>query len=110
MKVNFKGFECELEFKQYYNNNTAIVLMGIADDYIGEVVGYETTNTEHIFNTNIVRVKEYSEYTGMDKALMEHRVIYPTPVNTVETRFIEVSLYLLTDDAMKKLINKRKEE
>lgn len=111
MKVEFKGFKCELEFKQYYNNNnTAIVLMGIADDYIGEIVGYATTNTDHILPVNIVAIKDYSENTGMAKALVEHGVIYPTPVNTVETGFIEVSFYLLTDEAMKELINQRKEE
>lgn len=110
MKVNFKGFECELEFKQYYNNNTAIVLMGIADDYIGKVVGYATTNTDHILPTNTVVIKDYSENTGMTKTLVEHGVIYPTPVNTVDTGFTTVSFYLLTDEAMKELINQIKEE
>src|SRR5699024_12359103 len=99
MKVNFKGFECELEFKQYYNNNTAIILMGIADDYIGEVVGYATTNTDHILPTNIVAIKDYSENTGMANALVEHGVIYHTHVYTVVTGFIELFFYNMTTEA-----------
>lgn len=108
MEVEFKGFKCKLEFKQYYNNNTAIVLMGIADDYIGEVVSYVTTNTDHILPINTVAI--YSENTGMAKVLVEYGVIYPTPVNTVDNGFTTVSFYLLTDEAMKELVNQMREE
>lgn len=110
MEIEFKEFKCKLEFKQYYNNNTAIILMGIADDYVGEVVGYSTTNTEHILPANTVAIKDYSENTGMAKALVDYGVIYPTPVNTVESGFVEISFYLLTDKAMKELIRQREEE
>ena len=98
MQVNFSGYQCNLSFGQYRNGAKAISLVSVTD---GSPVAVATVNVErHSLNDNEVLIKDYSENTGMLKALQEANVIDDVLLDVIESGYVEIPCYSLTDEAL----------
>ena len=107
LNVNFNGFNCYVEFGQYGNGNTAILLKDHEDD---GTVAVATTNTGTEVPPNIVAVKDWSENSGMTAALVLFGVIEPERCRSEEIGFVDVEFYPLTGAALQELEEAQKGE
>lgn len=105
MDVTFNGFHCYIEFGQYGNGNTAILLKDHEDD---GTVAVATTNTGTEVPENIVAVKDWSENSGMVATLAAFNVIDPKLYRSEESGFVQVEYFPLTTRAVQELEKQKK--
>ncbi len=104
MDVQFKVYECEIEFGKYVNGNTAIQLIGKqGTKWEGELVAVASVNGEREVQENIVGIKNWSENEGMSEALIKANVIEEELLFTEPTGFVTIEYYKLTARALEKL-------
>ena len=86
--VHFNGYECTVSISRYLATNTpAIILYDIED---GQEVLRPTANILDVeLKDKQVIIKNYSESTGVLKALIDAGII-SEPVNTVKSGFVEL--------------------
>ena len=87
MQVRFKQWDCDVQFKQYFNGRTAIQLNDIED---GAPVAVATVNvpSEDIADNEVV-IKDYSENAGIVGVLIDGEIIKPPH------QYIRVSEYVI---------------
>lgn len=105
MDVTFNGFQCYIEFGQYGNGNTAILLKDHEDD---GTVAVATTNTGTEVPENIVAVKDWSENSGMVATLAAFGVIETKPYRSEEVGFVQIEFFPLTARAFQELEKQKK--
>ena len=102
MKVKFKEKEY-IAVGTYYNgdDNKAITLI---DSKSKQPIATATINMPDMrLPANTVFIKDYSENTGMVKALVEAGIIHDKVMYTLQSTFVNVSAYSLTNKAINKL-------
>ncbi len=97
MNVNFKGYDCEIEFGRYGNGNIGMVL---TEKETGQPVATATVNGDRINDDNEVGVKSWSENEGMVQTLVRDGVIDPVPVEIEPSGFVIIGYHRLTDKAI----------
>ena len=101
MRVTFKEWDCIAKGAYYGNGNKAIQLIDAED---GDPVATATVNlVEEQIDEDLVFVKDYSENSGMVKALTMAGIIIPQEIHTVQTGYVWVSAYKLTKTALDQL-------
>jgi len=102
MHVSHKGYECDVVFDLYANNeNIAIILLGKKDTaYEYEVIAYASTNIEHKTADNVVGIKTWNENKGIVESLVKGNVIKEDLLYTLPSGFVQVEYYELTDEAL----------
>ena len=95
MKVTFMDWDCILVPSTYTNNGRiAIQLVDAVDE---SPVAVATVNLmDEVLGEDEVFIKDYSENKGMAPVLAGAGVIYPEPVRTVQSGFVQISAYKLT--------------
>ena len=88
--VQFQQWLCEVTFAQYRDGSVAIQLI---DDE--GPVATATVALDVLPPKGCVWIKDYSENTGMADALIEAKVIEPTPVNSRQSGWVTVKSYRL---------------
>jgi hypothetical protein len=73
MKVKFLGAECDVVFGEYENGRTAIRLIENGSPFATATIN----DTSVHLDDGLVMIKDYSENTGMVKALQDNGVIQP---------------------------------
>ena len=86
MQVRFKQWDCEVEFKYYFNGRIAIQLSDIED---GAPVATATVNVpnEPLADNEVV-IKDYSENEGMLNTLVANSIVKPPH------KYIKISDYV----------------
>lgn len=88
-EVNFKGWQCEVLLKEYYNKNKAIVLI---DKYDKQLIATATVNIPEIqLEPDEVIIKDYSENEGMLKVLVDAGIVQPTG-KKVTSGYVEMEI------------------
>ena len=101
MDVTFKKWKCRANGKYYANGRKAIFLDDIED---GSPVAVATVNIpEKHLEDNQVCIKDYSNNIGMALALIQAGIIKDNILNMVPCGYVEVSVYELTEKALKEL-------
>jgi hypothetical protein len=105
VRVQFAGFDCTLDFQQYGNGRTGIVLLDAQD---GEEVAVATVNVpEAPLGERQVLIKDYSENHGMLAALKKAGVVRATG-RTIRSGFAEIPVCdLLVDPPWKQKVEGR---
>lgn len=101
MDMTFNGYECELQFAEYGNGNTAIQLLDKED---ASVVAVATVNGEFQPPEGGVGIKDWSENVGMVDALIKANVIEPNLKFIEPTGFVTIGYYKLTDVALAEVL------
>ena len=89
MQVKFKKWLCDIEFKQYGNGRTAIVLNDANDHSRIAVASVNMPETE--LEKNEICIKDYSENEGMLKALIDVGIVKDTG-KRVESGFVTIPI------------------
>ena len=85
--IRFKGYDCQLEFGEYENGRTVIILNDLQDDVL---VAVATINIPDFpLAPDFVLIKDYSENKGMLKTLMEAKVI-AKPLLFIQTGAVSI--------------------
>jgi len=101
MNVKFKSWDCIAIGTYYGNYRKAIKLVDNTD---GEMVAVATVNLpDHDIPDNCVFIKNYSENATMVKAMMEAGIIKPFNLGFVQSGFVKIPLYMLTEEALYEL-------
>ena len=92
--VTFNGFTGVLQFAEYFNGRTAIMLV---DSFEGEPIATCTVNvpTEPIEEGEVF-IKNYSENSGMVESLVEAGVIEP-PHRKFPSGFVQIEVCKLIE-------------
>ena len=109
MIVEFKGWRCILLPGKRYLQQDRIALQ-LVDVEDGEPIATASVNIAEEdlpMEDNEVFIKNYSENEGMTDALIAAGVISPEVIKTVQTGFVEVSSYLLTEQAYNHLTQRK---
>lgn len=104
MDVRFKHYDCEIQFAEYMNGNTAIQLMDKID---GSLVATASVNGDTKKAPEIVGIKDWSENEGMISALISAGVIGNEIITIEQSGFVDIFYFKLTDAAIQEL-NKQK--
>ena len=84
MQVQFKQWNCKVNFAEYENGRTAILL---TDNTTGEPIAKATVNIPEVeINQNAVIIKDCDENNGMFRALHKAGII-TLPYDSVESGF-----------------------
>jgi hypothetical protein len=87
MNVRFKDWDCVLQFEQYHNGRTAILLIDAEDS---SPIATATVNIpEASVGDDEVIIKDYSENSGMFNVLAMAGVIASDPVGFTSSGFID---------------------
>lgn len=101
MRVTFKEWDCIAEGHFYLNGSKAIKLID-KDDH--SPVATATVNVvEEKLPEDLIFIKDYSENTGMVKALTMAGIIIPKEIHTVQSGHVWISAYKLTETALNQL-------
>lgn len=88
--LKFKQWTCELEFRKYENQRTAIVLVGTGQ-FEGEQIAVASVNLpDEPMNEDEIAIKDYSGNVGMIDFLASAGVINPTPVRYIESGYVSI--------------------
>lgn len=94
-------YQCDLQFGQYENGNTAIQLF---DTKTGEPVGKITVNPLIPDRPGCIWVKDYQENTGMTESMIKSGIIKREALGECEVgNGLRVILHELTDAAKAEL-------
>ena len=101
MEIQFKQWNCTLEFGKYANDRVAIELIDIDN---GEPVAVATVNIpEAKISNDMIIIKNYSENAGMYEAFLNNGLIERS-IESVRTGFVVCPVCIMTDK-LKSLIN-----
>lgn len=101
MNVRFKSWNCTAIGTYYGNYRKAIKLIDTEAD---EMIAVATVNLpDHDIPDNCVFIKNYSENATMVKAMMEAGIIKPFNLGFVQSGFVKIPLYMLTEEALYEL-------
>jgi hypothetical protein len=110
LNVNYKGYQCEVQFGQYFNGNVAIQLIGKVDTpYEDELITTASVNGELDTADDVVGLKTWSENEGIVQPLVDGNVIEVELLTSFPTGFVEIEYYRLTDAAAQ-VVKSLKEE
>ena len=101
MNVRFKSWNCTAIGTYYGNNRKAVKLVDTEND---ELVAVATVNLPDVdIPDDCVFIKAYSENTSMDRAMINAGIIKPFSLGHVESGYVNISLYMLTEEALYEL-------
>ena len=101
MNVKFKSWNCTAIGTYYGNYRKAIKLV---DSKTNEMIAVATVNLpDQDIPDNCVFIKNYSENAAMVKAMMEAGIIKPFNLGFVQSGFVKIPLYMLTEEALYEL-------
>jgi len=104
MKVTFKQWECYAHGAYYPNDRMAIMLKEVGTN---EPVATATVNLpDYDIPDETAFIKDYSENEGMVQSLIDADIIYPFLVGHAKSGYVDIPLYIITDEAIDKLFPK----
>ena len=104
MNIKFKTYNCIAQGTYYDNGRKAIQLIDTED---GQPIATASVNiVKADCPDDCIYVKDYSENEGMSNALNIAGIIEVTPIDMVESGYVTIGLYKLTDKALKELWEK----
>jgi len=107
MNVQFKHWKCKAVGAVYNGNGRAIILYEIMEEDgevdFGSPVATATVNIDADIPKDNIFIKNYSENSGMEEALIEAGIIEPGSNANVKAGFVTVYAFKLTEEAIKKL-------
>lgn len=96
LKVKFKDWDCVIEFHQYPNLRTALLLR---DAETGEPIAKATINVpEQPLDDNEVIIKSYDENEGMLDTLVRAKIIAPRHRRIPKNHMLLPVCYLIAED------------
>ena len=97
--IFFGGFTCELQLDYYPNGNKSIRLIDTRD---GSPVAKATTAVKGVkLPANQAMIKNYTENTGMLKALQDSEVVGRI-VDTIQSGFVDIPVVTLSEPLMER--------
>jgi hypothetical protein len=90
MKVKFKEWNCDVNFRNYGNSGIAICLDDVID---GSPVAVASVNLEGIAEVNKgeIAIKDYSENEGMLDTLVNAGIV-SKPLRYVQSGFVQIPI------------------
>ena len=108
MNVLFKSWNCTAIGTYYGNHRKAIKLVDAKTD---EMIAVATVNLpDHSIPEDCVFIKNYSENETMVKSMMEAGIIKPFNLGFVQSGYVKIPLYMLTEKALYELWDQVAEE
>lgn len=92
MKINYVGYDCNIEVSKYQFGGTALQLVDAED---GIPVATVTVNVPNL-EKDEVAVKSYSENEGMLEIMMGEGIVTP-PHRRVQSGWVSIPVCRLTD-------------
>lgn len=105
-QVKFNGFDCNVKFSIYTNNNATGILL-VDDDEDLVTVASVNVDEEEILPDEVA-IKDYSENKGIVDVLVDAGVIDKDSVRFIPSLFVIVPVFKLSDEAFEEVNYYRK--
>lgn len=90
MKVKFKGWDCEVKFAKYQNNNRTAIELVDAEDGLPVAMASINLVNEPMHEEEIA-IKDYSENEGMLRCLVKSGVV-SEPLRIAQSGFVHIAI------------------
>lgn len=107
-QVKFNGFDCNVKFSIYTNNNATGILLVDDDGDLVTVASVNINEEEGEVLPDEVAIKDYSENEGIVDVLVDAGVIDKDSVRFIPSLFVIVPVFKLSDEAFEEVNYYRK--